>query len=118
MQGLMLCAAAAAPMTAAAVEQLVADKGFPRHLLTMTLFETARMVMAMEATTLALEPEGLRALHVSVQNQVKFATCTLLGMPYLVELPQEGGYTSVAYAMDWDGLKKLMTVQIIPRGGD
>ncbi|GJS12422.1 hypothetical protein Tco_0406894 [Tanacetum coccineum] len=44
----------------------------------MTLFETSRMVMEMEATILALESEGPRALR----------EC-----PYLVELPQEGGYT-------------------------
>ncbi|GKG62075.1 hypothetical protein Tco_0631979, partial [Tanacetum coccineum] len=45
-------AAAATPMTTAAIEQLVADR---------TLSETARMVMEMEATILAPEPKELRA---------------------------------------------------------
>ncbi|GKF27666.1 reverse transcriptase domain-containing protein, partial [Tanacetum coccineum] len=62
----------------------------------MTLFETTRMVMAMEATILALELEELRALR---WNSHKKAVTQ-----------------DVAYAMDWKALKKMMMVKYCPRG--
>ncbi|GJY59288.1 hypothetical protein Tco_0459180 [Tanacetum coccineum] len=92
-------AAAATPMILLH-EQLVADR-VPRHLLTMTLFETTRMVMAMEATILALEPEELRALRrTKLSSQLAFH-----GMPALGELPQEAVTQEVAYAMVWKAWK-------------
>ncbi|GKE26776.1 hypothetical protein Tco_1442160, partial [Tanacetum coccineum] len=81
-------AAAATPMTAAAVEQ--SKQECLRHLLTMKLFKIALIVMATKDTILKMELEELYALpmsmesmfHISncaVENQVKFATCTFLG---------------------------------------
>ncbi|GJS22118.1 putative reverse transcriptase domain-containing protein [Tanacetum coccineum] len=85
------------------------------------------MVMATEATILALETEELHALrkmesvfHISncaVENQVKFATCTFVGNAltwwnsHMKAITQD-----VAYAMDWKTLKKMMTVKYCPRG--
>ncbi|GJU89973.1 reverse transcriptase domain-containing protein [Tanacetum coccineum] len=84
------------------------------------------MVMAMEAIILKLELEELYALpmesvfHISnctVENQVKFATCTFLGNA----LTWWNSHTKtviqdVAYAMDWKALKKMMTVKYCPIG--
>ncbi|GKC09678.1 putative reverse transcriptase domain-containing protein, partial [Tanacetum coccineum] len=108
---------------------------FPRHLLTMTLFETTRMVMAMEATILALEPEegteGVVVLsqwfkrlesvfHISncaPENQVKFATCTFIRNALTWWNSHKKAVTQeVAYAMDWKALKKLMTIKYFLRG--
>ncbi|GJX63454.1 putative reverse transcriptase domain-containing protein [Tanacetum coccineum] len=53
----------------------------------------------------------------AVKNQVKFATCTILGNvltwwnSYMKTITQD-----VAYAMDWKALKKMMTVKYCPRG--
>ncbi|GJU99307.1 putative reverse transcriptase domain-containing protein [Tanacetum coccineum] len=86
------------------------------------------MVMATEATILALETEELPALRVSmesvfhisncvVENQVKFATCTFVGNAltwwnsHMKVVTQD-----VAYAMDWKTLKKMMTTKYCPRG--
>ncbi|GJW98467.1 reverse transcriptase domain-containing protein [Tanacetum coccineum] len=84
------------------------------------------MVMAMEATILALEPEELRALrmesvfHISncaPENQVKFATCTFTGNALTWWNSHMKAVTQdVAYAMDWKALKKMMTVKYCPRG--
>ncbi|GKE13524.1 hypothetical protein Tco_1417075 [Tanacetum coccineum] len=58
--------------------------------------------------------------HISncaVENQVKFATCTLLGNAltwwnfHMKTITQD-----VAYAMDWKALNKMMTVKYCPRG--
>ncbi|GJT58262.1 reverse transcriptase domain-containing protein [Tanacetum coccineum] len=58
--------------------------------------------------------------HISnctVENQVKFATCTFLGNAltwwnsYMKTVTQD-----VAYAMDWKTLKKMMTDKYYPRG--
>ncbi|GJV48964.1 putative reverse transcriptase domain-containing protein [Tanacetum coccineum] len=120
--------AAATPMTIAAIEQLVADI-VSRHLLTMTLFETARMVMAMEATILGTKGvvvlsqwfERIESVfHISncaPENQVKFATCTFIGNALTWWNSHKKAVTQeVAYAMDWKALKKLMTVKYCPRG--
>ncbi|GKF46351.1 hypothetical protein Tco_0136153, partial [Tanacetum coccineum] len=42
----------------------------------------------------------------TVENQVKFATCTLIGIALTSE---------VAYAMTWSDLKKKMTTKYCPR---
>ncbi|GKC06049.1 reverse transcriptase domain-containing protein [Tanacetum coccineum] len=58
--------------------------------------------------------------HISnctIENHVKFATCTFLGNAltwwnsYMKTVTQD-----VAYAMDWKALKKMMTVKYCPRG--
>ncbi|GJY32057.1 hypothetical protein Tco_0415552 [Tanacetum coccineum] len=76
---------AAAPMTVAVVEQLIEAK-WSWHCNHEASFEIALMVMATEATILALELEELHELRVlfhisncAVENQVKFATCTFRG---------------------------------------
>ncbi|GJT30817.1 putative reverse transcriptase domain-containing protein [Tanacetum coccineum] len=84
------------------------------------------MVMATEATILALETEELPALrmesmfHISncaVENQVKFATCTFVGNALTWWNSHMKAVTQdVAYAMDWKSLKKKMTVKYCLRG--
>ncbi|GJZ61637.1 putative reverse transcriptase domain-containing protein [Tanacetum coccineum] len=58
--------------------------------------------------------------HISnctVENQVKFATCTFLGNALSLWNSHMKSVTQdVAYAMDWKTLKKMMTVKYCPRG--
>ncbi|GKC66236.1 putative reverse transcriptase domain-containing protein [Tanacetum coccineum] len=58
--------------------------------------------------------------HISnctVENQVKFATCTFLGNALTWWNSHMKTVThDVAYAMDWKALKKMMTVKYCPKG--
>ncbi|GKB47842.1 putative reverse transcriptase domain-containing protein, partial [Tanacetum coccineum] len=83
--------AAAAPMTAAAVEQLVA------HF---------KSVFGYFSSFLKVK-----------ENQVKFATCTFIGNALTWWNSHKNAVTQdVADAMDWKALKKMMTVKYCPRG--
>ncbi|GJY53639.1 putative reverse transcriptase domain-containing protein [Tanacetum coccineum] len=84
------------------------------------------MVMATEATILALESEEPHALRMEsvfhirncvVENQVKFATCTFVGNALTWWNSHMKAVTQdVAYAMDWKTLKKMMASKYCPRG--
>ncbi|GJW21610.1 putative reverse transcriptase domain-containing protein [Tanacetum coccineum] len=53
----------------------------------------------------------------AIENQVKFATCTLLGCSLdLLECPKLRTLGPEAYAMTWDVLKKKMTDKYCPQG--
>nr|GEX20914.1 reverse transcriptase domain-containing protein [Tanacetum cinerariifolium]GEX27344.1 reverse transcriptase domain-containing protein [Tanacetum cinerariifolium] len=100
--------AAAAPMTAAVVEQLIKErpltfKGTEGVVMLSQWFEKMELVF-----------------HISnciLENQVKFATCTFLGNAltwwnsHMKTVTQD-----VSYAMEWKTLKKMMTVKYCPRG--
>nr|GFA08509.1 hypothetical protein [Tanacetum cinerariifolium] len=95
-------AAAAAPMTAAVVEQLIKA----RVSAALTNHEALR-----NSTNV------LQISNCAVKNQVKFATCTFLGgaltwwNSHMKAVTQD-----VAYAMDWKTLRKMMTDKYCPRG--
>ncbi|GKB10887.1 putative reverse transcriptase domain-containing protein [Tanacetum coccineum] len=115
-------ARAAAPMTAAAVEQLIearVSEALANH-------ETLRNSINGHGDGSHNSDTGIRGtvrtllFHISncaVENQVKFATCTFLGNAltwwnsHMKTVTQD-----VAYAMDWKTLKKMMTVKYCPRG--
>ncbi|GJY89537.1 reverse transcriptase domain-containing protein [Tanacetum coccineum] len=95
-------AAAATPMTAAAIEQLI----------------EARVSAALaNHETLQNRTNVFHISNCAVENQVKFATCTFLGnaltwcKSHMKTVTQD-----VAYAMDWKALKKMMAVKYCPRG--
>ncbi|GJW99756.1 putative reverse transcriptase domain-containing protein [Tanacetum coccineum] len=128
-------AAAAAPMTAAAVEQLIEA----RVSAALANHETLRNSTNGHGDGSHNSDTGIRGtgtegvvmlsqwfekmesvFHISncaVENQVKFATCTFLGNAltwwnsHMKTVTQD-----VAYAMDWKALKKMMTVKYCPRG--
>ncbi|GKD23953.1 putative reverse transcriptase domain-containing protein [Tanacetum coccineum] len=58
-----------------------------------------------------------RISNCTVENQIKFATCTLLGsaLTWWNSHVRTVGY-DVAYAMTWTNLKKMMTNKYCPRG--
>ncbi|GKF62741.1 reverse transcriptase domain-containing protein, partial [Tanacetum coccineum] len=118
--------AAATPMTATVVEQLI-EARVSAALANHETLRIALMVMATEAIFLTLELEELYALplsiesvfHISncvVENQVKFATCTFLGNALTWWNFHMKTVTQDAYSMDWKTLKKMMTVKYCPRG--
>ncbi|GJS60465.1 putative reverse transcriptase domain-containing protein [Tanacetum coccineum] len=71
-------AAAAAPMTTAIVEQLIAER-VSVALANHKTLRTALMVLAMEATILALESEGVHALRVSTLKKMMTVKYCLRG---------------------------------------
>ncbi|GJW38660.1 putative reverse transcriptase domain-containing protein [Tanacetum coccineum] len=126
--------AAAAPMTVAAVEQLIKA----RVSAALANHETLRNSTNghgdgshnsdknTQFTKTHTPKNGIRGIvrtplfHISncvVENQVKFATCTFLRNAltwwnsHMKTVTQD-----VAYAMDWKALKKMMTVKYCPRG--
>ncbi|GKC27850.1 reverse transcriptase domain-containing protein [Tanacetum coccineum] len=58
-----------------------------------------------------------RISNCTVENQIKFATCTLLGsaLTWWFSHVRTVGH-EVAYAMTWTNLKKMMTDKYCPRG--
>ncbi|GJX00256.1 reverse transcriptase domain-containing protein [Tanacetum coccineum] len=117
-------AAAATPMTAAAVEQLIEA----RVSATLANHETLRNNTNGQGNGSYNSDTGIRGtvrtphelFYISncvVENQVKFATYTFLGNAltwwnsYMKTVTQD-----VAYAMDWKALKKMMTVNYYLRG--
>ncbi|GKF50578.1 reverse transcriptase domain-containing protein [Tanacetum coccineum] len=58
-----------------------------------------------------------RISNYTVENQIKFATCTLLGsaLTWWNSYVRTVGH-DVAYAMTWTNLKKMMTDKYYPRG--
>ncbi|GJU34346.1 putative reverse transcriptase domain-containing protein [Tanacetum coccineum] len=114
--------AAAAPMTANAVEQLIKARVYAA----LANHETLRNSINGHGDGSHNSHTGIRGtvctllFHISncvVENQVKFATCTFLGNAltwwnsHIKTVTQD-----VAYAMDWKALKKMMTVKYCPRG--
>ncbi|GKA14702.1 reverse transcriptase domain-containing protein [Tanacetum coccineum] len=95
-------AAAAIPMTAAAVEQLIEARGTEGVVVLSQWFEKMESVFHIS--------------NCAVENQVKFATCTFLGNAltwwnsHMKAITQD-----VAYAIDWKTLKKMMTNKYCPR---
>ncbi|GJX34532.1 putative reverse transcriptase domain-containing protein, partial [Tanacetum coccineum] len=95
--------AAATPMTATVVEQLIEARGTEGVVVLSQWFEKMESVFHIS--------------NCAVENQVKFATCTFLGNAltwwnsHMKTVTQD-----VAYAMDWKALKKMMTVKYCPRG--
>ncbi|GKB04478.1 reverse transcriptase domain-containing protein [Tanacetum coccineum] len=125
--------AIAAPMTAAAIEQLIKA----RVSGTVTRGSTRTPRECTYKDFLNCQPltfkgtEGVVVLaqwfermesvfHISncaVENQVKFATCTFLGNALTWWNSHMKAVTQdVAYAMDWKTLKKMMTDKYCPRG--
>ncbi|GJW49924.1 putative reverse transcriptase domain-containing protein [Tanacetum coccineum] len=114
--------AAAAPMTVAAVEQLIKARVYAA----LANHETLRNSTNGHGDGSHNSDTGIRGIvrtplfHISncvVENQVKFATCTFLRNAltwwnsHMKTVTQD-----VAYAMDWKALKKMMTVKYCPRG--
>ncbi|GKA79738.1 RNA-directed DNA polymerase, eukaryota [Tanacetum coccineum] len=122
----------AAHMSATAIEQFI-EARVAKALANQEFNETTTMEMAMAMTTMILELElqGLHAVpeswfermesvfHISgctVENQVKFATCTLLGVAltwwnsHVKTVGQDA-----AYIMSWKTLMKMMTAKYCPR---
>ncbi|GKF31650.1 putative reverse transcriptase domain-containing protein, partial [Tanacetum coccineum] len=116
--------AAATPMTAAAVEQLIEV----RVSAALANHETLQNSTNGRDDRSHNFDTGIRGtirtprelFHISncnVESQVKFVTCTLLGNAltwwnsYMKTVTQD-----VAYAMDWKALKKMTTVKYCPRG--
>ncbi|GKD62157.1 putative reverse transcriptase domain-containing protein [Tanacetum coccineum] len=104
----MVAIAAATPMTAVAVEQLIearvsAALGNKGVVVLSQWFEKMESVF--------------HVINCTVENQVKFATCTFLGNAltwwnsHMKTVTQD-----VAYVMDWKVLKKIITVKYCPRG--
>ncbi|GKB17424.1 hypothetical protein Tco_0851347 [Tanacetum coccineum] len=122
-------AAAATPMTAAAVEQLI-EEGVIRGTVRTPHEYTYKDFLNCNPLTFK-GTEGVVVLsqwfekmesvfHISncaVENQVKFATCSFLGNAltwwnsHMKTVTQD-----VAYAMDWKTLKKMMTNKYCPKG--
>ncbi|GJX84420.1 putative reverse transcriptase domain-containing protein [Tanacetum coccineum] len=98
-----IAAAAATPMTAAAVEQIIEARGTEGVVVLSKWFEKMESVFHIS--------------NCAVENQVKFATCTFLGNaltwwnPHIKTVTQD-----VAYAMDWKALKKMMAIKYCLRG--
>ncbi|GJV51633.1 putative reverse transcriptase domain-containing protein [Tanacetum coccineum] len=97
--------AAATPMTAAAVEQLIEARvsaGTEGVVVLSQWFEKMESMFHIR--------------NCVVENQVKFATCTFFGNAltwwnsHMKTVIQD-----VAYAMDWKALNKMMTVKYCPR---
>ncbi|GJV73711.1 putative reverse transcriptase domain-containing protein [Tanacetum coccineum] len=114
--------AAAAPMTAAAVEQLIEA----RVSAVLANHETLRNCTNGHGDGSHNSDTGIRGtvrtplFHISnyaVENQFKFVTCTFLGNAltwwnsHMKTVTQD-----VAYTMDWKALKKMMAVKYCPRG--
>ncbi|GJV92076.1 putative reverse transcriptase domain-containing protein [Tanacetum coccineum] len=115
-------ATATAPMTAADVEQLVAD----RVSVALANHDTLRNSTNGHGDGSHNSGTGTRGatrtplFHISncaPENQVKFATCTFVGNAltwwnsHMKAVSQD-----VVYAMDWKTLKKMMTTKYCPRG--
>ncbi|GJX71565.1 hypothetical protein Tco_0308736 [Tanacetum coccineum] len=124
-------AVTAAPMTAAAVEQLIKARVFAalanHERETLYALGGVRTRIFLNCKPLSFKgTEGVVVLsqwfekmesvfHISncaVENQVKFATCTFLGnCSDMVELPSLKGYTIrmllICYGLE--GIKKMMT---------
>ncbi|GJR27753.1 putative reverse transcriptase domain-containing protein [Tanacetum coccineum] len=112
---------AAAPMTAAAVEQLVAD----RVSATLANHDTLRNSTNGYGDGSHNSGTGTRrAMRTPHECTYKdFLNCHPLNFkgtegecPYLVNSHKKAVMQEVAYAMDWKALKKLMTVKYCPRG--
>nr|GFA82196.1 hypothetical protein [Tanacetum cinerariifolium] len=117
-------AAAAAPMTAVVVEQLIEERVYAALANHKTLQNSTNGHgdRSHNSNTGLEEVYALRielVFHISncaVENQVNFATCTFLGNAltwwnsHIKTVTQD-----VAYAMDWKALKKMMTVKYCPR---
>ncbi|GJX10469.1 hypothetical protein Tco_0200328 [Tanacetum coccineum] len=125
---------AAAPMTVAAVEQLIKVRVYAALANHETLQNSTNGhgdgsrnsdtgIRGTVRTPLAVLSQWFEKMgsvfHISncdVENQVKFATCTFLGNAltwwnsHMKTVTQD-----VAYAMDWKALKKMMTVKYSPR---
>ncbi|GKB43784.1 hypothetical protein Tco_0888726 [Tanacetum coccineum] len=129
-------AATAAPMTVAAVEQLIEARVSATIVNHETLqnssngqgdgshnFDTGirGTVLTPRVVVLSQWFEKMESVfHISnyaVENKVKFATCTFLRNAltwwnaYMKTVTQD-----VAYVMDWKALKKMITVKYCPRG--
>ncbi|GJW97391.1 putative reverse transcriptase domain-containing protein [Tanacetum coccineum] len=115
-------ARAAAPMTAAAVEQLIEASVFAA----LANHETLRNSTnghgdgSHNFDTKIRGTISTPLFHISncaVENQVKFATCTFLGNAFTWWNSHMKTVTQdLAYAMEWKALKKIMTVKYCPRG--
>ncbi|GJX41988.1 putative reverse transcriptase domain-containing protein [Tanacetum coccineum] len=106
-------AAAAAPMNAAAVEQLIEA----RVSAALANHETLRNNTNGHGDGSYNSGTRTRGSTRTPQNQVKFATCTLLGNALTWWNSHMKAVTQdVAYAMDWKTLKKMMTDKYCPRG--
>ncbi|GJZ64183.1 putative reverse transcriptase domain-containing protein [Tanacetum coccineum] len=101
-------AVAAAARAAAAVEQLIKAR-VSVALCTEGVVVLAQWFEKMESV-----------FHISnytMENHVKFATCTFVGNALTWWNSHMKAVTQdVAYAMDWKTLKKMMTVKYCPRG--
>ncbi|GKF80454.1 hypothetical protein Tco_0239056 [Tanacetum coccineum] len=111
-----------APMTAVAVEQMVAD----RVSATLANHDILRNTTNGHGDESHNSGTGTRGatctplFHISncaPENLVKFATCIFIGNALTWCNSHKKAVTQeVAYAMDWKALKKLMKVKYCPRG--
>ncbi|GKD28601.1 putative reverse transcriptase domain-containing protein, partial [Tanacetum coccineum] len=105
--------AAATPITAAAIEQLVAD----RVSAALANHNTLRNSTNGHGDGSHNSGTGTRGATRTPQNQVKFVTCTFIGNALTWWNSHKKAVTQdVAYAMDWKALKKMMTVKYCPMG--
>ncbi|GKE00234.1 putative reverse transcriptase domain-containing protein [Tanacetum coccineum] len=119
--------AAAAPMTAAAVEQQIKARVgtvcTPRECTYKDFLNYKSLTFKGTEGVVVLSQwfEKMESVfHISncaMENQVKFATCTFLGnaLTWWNSL-MKTVTQDVAYTMDWKALKKMMTVKYYPRG--
>ncbi|GJR72229.1 putative reverse transcriptase domain-containing protein [Tanacetum coccineum] len=128
--------AAATPMTAATVKQLIEARvsatlvnhetlrnntnghGDGSHNSDTRIRGTVRTPRVVVLSQWFKKMESVFYIsNCAVENQVKFATCIFLGNSltwwnsHMKTVTQD-----VAYAMDWKALKKMMTVKYCPRG--
>ncbi|GJR77911.1 reverse transcriptase domain-containing protein [Tanacetum coccineum] len=109
-------AVAATPMNTAVVEKLIEARVSAALANHETLRNTTNGVVVLSQWFVKME-SVFYISNYAVKNQVKFATCTILGNvltwwnSYMKTVTQD-----VAYAMDWKALKKMMTVKYCPRG--
>ncbi|GJT57419.1 putative reverse transcriptase domain-containing protein [Tanacetum coccineum] len=120
-------AAAATPMTVAAVEQLdearVGTVRTPRECTYKDFLNCKPLPFKGTEGVVVLSQwfEKMDSVfHISnytVENQVKFATCTFLGNALTWWNSHMNTVTQdVAYTIDWKALKKMMKVKYYPRG--
>ncbi|GKB27152.1 putative reverse transcriptase domain-containing protein [Tanacetum coccineum] len=107
--------AAATPMTAAAVEQLIEARVSAALANHETLRNSTNGVVVLSQWFEKIE-SVFHIRNCAVENQVKFATCTFLGNAltwwnsHMKTVTQD-----VAYAIEWKTLKKMMIVKYCPK---
>ncbi|GJS03768.1 putative reverse transcriptase domain-containing protein [Tanacetum coccineum] len=79
-------------------------------------FQITRMLLGMPTVTSSDLCYCILLVLVAIENQVKFATCTLLGAALTWWNGQIRTLGPEAYAMTWEVLKKKMTDKYCPQG--